>query len=569
YVPVINGIPLRSGGMAEQVFVGRDGKVHNALFMPVRIKPIGKMVTLRPAETVLQEFVNGDQKVISTSGWGGSSAAKAQGAPEKRPFYREPQLIVGDEIEAEGYVQHWVAADGGADQFSILALNGQTFVLEADQLDLAQATDQQEVTVSGRLIEQAGPGFWRMKVSAVTPLSDAASQSNSQGVVRRQSDGVWLETANGQKYVLPDAPVELANGTRVYVPGILVKSADQPLHLEWQIMTPVDETQKPSTNSSGMVIMPASVSRPAEMVQAAPEGSSASSAPTLPAWWTYQPGDEVTLEGELSMQGMRYRSSGGPVQGATTSPDKLFFDASLLVKSDPSSAAYELNVVLVGDAVNLDLLRLSGLTLRVQGRVLSAQEAESRFPNRGAVTPLVEITHYEQANPAETKAIFDGGLRIATVGDRRVAIISDTLSQREYMLADSLAYSETLRMYESMLQGEVTLSLIGVTAPDQTYGGYPIVRTAEIHVNSDGSAEILPQLRERLANPIQDIELESRGPVDAVIDRIELVYVFQWLPPGASPADGSTVADVGYHVTGHSSDNRYTLAYDLRAAVEP
>ena len=104
--------------------------------------------------------------------------------------------------------------------------------------------------------------------------------------------------------------------------------------------------------------------------------------PTLPGWWTYQPGDEVTLEGELSAQGYRIRSSSAPAdQSATPTPDRLVFNAQLVVRHAGDQADELVPLTLVGDQVDVDLIRLDGLHVRVWGRLLSSVEALQRYSN--------------------------------------------------------------------------------------------------------------------------------------------------------------------------------------------
>ncbi len=50
-----------------------------------------------------------------------------------------------------------------------------------------------------------------------------------------------------------------------------------------------------------------------------------------------------------------------------------------------------------------------------------------------------------------------------------------------------------------------------------------------------------------------------------IIDRVELAYVFQTPPQRAPAGFTSSSTQLIYELTGHSSDGRYTVTYDLEA----
>ena len=291
--------------------------------------------------------------------------------------------------------------------------------------------------------------------------------------------------------------------------------------------------------------------------------------PTLPAWWTYKVSDEVTLEGELSAQAFRIRSAPASDRATPESGERIMFNARLLVMNDADPSNNSVLLVLVGDRVNLDLIRLSELRVRVQGRLIPSQEAaklnpdvigEGEFPGFA-----LKVTQYEKVRPAEVKAVYSGQVRIETLEGKAVAVLSDTITHRDYVLADSLEYTQSLDMYRQMIETKVTLSVIGLLVPDRTLAGRPVLRALQSNYGPGDTAQTIQGLRDQIENPIQDYGDEAEGPQDAIIDRVELVYAFEPPSPGAPAGYQPQPTELFYRLSGHSSDGQYFMTYDLTA----
>jgi Tol biopolymer transport system component len=225
-------------------------------------------------------------------------------------------------------------------------------------------------------------------------------------------------------------------------------------------------------------------------------------------------------------------------------------------------------IMLVGDQVNLDLIRLNGLHVRVQGRLLAGDEAAKRYPNlidKGLTGLALEVTRFEKARPDETKDVYSGQIRMETFEGQEAAIFSDTLSGKEYVLADSLTITYTLEMYRQQAQKGETLYAIGVIVADKAFAGRPILRLLETRSSTGNPEEVIRVMRAELDNPIQDVGLVNEGPQDVIIDRVELAYVFQPPPLRAPEGFASSPTELVYELTGHSSDGRFTVTYDLEA----
>jgi hypothetical protein len=106
-----------------------------------------------------------------------------------------------------------------------------------------------------------------------------------------------------------------------------------------------------------------------------------------------------------------------------------------------------------------------------------------------------------------------------------------------------------------------------VVAADKTFAGRLVMRLLESQSSLSNSDEALKAVRARLDDPVQDIGPAPEGPPDVIIDRIELAYVFQMPPARAPEGFTSSPTQLVYELTGHSSDGRYTVSYDLEATT--
>lgn len=606
YTAMIDGLPVLSRGTPGTITVDADGRIRTAVLTPLRVTPTGNEVAVQPVNTVVQAFLNGDPAVLRGSGWSSTPTESATQSPLIHT--REPSYTVGDNITLKGGIQHWVAVDGGADLYFLSALGTQSFILEGEGLNVSSLG----VEIKGRIAGQVRSGTWRIAVASIQPI-EAGPQAYADwtGTLRRQADGTWLETDGGQKYLLPDPPTDLPDGTHVEAPGAVIDNGNGSLRLEWQAIY-VSPQSSAAGRASGSGVV-SSVERqvvvpeptivppfePTQVVTAAEEiplsavvpppvypngapystgifqsvtsGASGSPiTPTLPAWWTYKPGDDVTLEGQLSAQGYRILSASPSDPSATPAPSQTVLEAHLLVMKDENKPDEMVPITLVGDQVNLDLIRLGGLHVRVQGRLLSSDEAVKQYSgliDKGLTGFALEVTHYEKTQPAETKDIFSGRIRVETFDGREAAIFSDTLSGKEYVLADSLTITYTLEMYRQQAKNGATVHAIGVLVADQTFAGRPVLRLLETQSSSSNSDEALKALRAELDNPIHDIGPANEGPQDVIIDRVELAYVFQTPPLRAPEGFASSPTQLVYELTGHSSDGRFTVTYDLEATA--
>lgn len=601
YTVLIDGVPLLTRGAPNTITIDAEGRVRAANLTPLRLTPTGKEVTVQPVDAAVRAFLNNDSAVLRGSGWSSILSEAANSSPSI--FTRESALAVGDSVTLKGGLQHWVAVDGGADLYFVSMGGSQSFVLEGEGLNTSAMT----VEIKGRIAGQTPSGAWRIAVASIQPIEvGPQAYADWSGTLRRQADGAWLETDGGRKYLLPDLPAELADGTRLEAPGPLVDAGDGRLRLEWQIIFRAQPAPMAGSVGAGSVssvvqeviaptiVPPLEPTQVVTSVEDAPAGAvippvepngapystgvfqsitgsagEATVTPTLPAWWTYRPGDDVTLEGELSAQAYRVREQDSGVNAPTEAPARVIVDAYLLARQDSDPAGAAVQVMLVGDQVNADLARLSGLHVRVQGRLLGPDElaAQPDLAGKGFANYGLDIAHYEQLRPDETKDVYSGHIKVETLGGREVAILADALSGQDYVLADSLTITYTLEMYRQQAQDGVTVQAIGVRLPDETFAGRPVLRLLQTQSGTNMPEEALQTLRASLTNPVQDIGPAPEAPRDVIVDRIELAYVVQLAPRRAPAGAATSLTQLMYELTGHSSDGRYTVTYDLAATA--
>ena len=598
--PLIDGIPLSNQGSgAGMITVGSGGKILSAYFVPLRITPTGEEVTLQPAEAVVRRFLEGDATVLrgSSTGMNPPSADLTQ-IPQT--FYRQPSFTVGESVKTFGSIQHWSAVAGGPD-LHILNAWPQSFVLEGAGSESAAAF----VEVEGHIAGQAPSGLWRIQIVTLRPTTpDGYGVSNWSGAIRRRDDTVLLETQNGQTLRLPDAPVDLPDGEWVMASGVWVEPGTASARLEWQaisvspeagaatptpvvaavekvVVVPVTQLPGASTPITSEIAgpLPTSAALPTIVppimepeVGVFQSLSAVTGGPvsiTLPSWWTYEAGEEVTLDGLLSAQGFRLKAR-PPAPGEALVEDQVQVEAWLLV-GDEYVPGDQVVVNLLGEQLTEVILPLDGLHLRVKGRLLGQGEINQRDISApvSAYGLALDVREYEQVWPEEKKAIYSGPVRLETLEGQEVALFTDTASSLEFVLADSLAPVGMLEMYGAMAERQETLTAIGIIVPDKTFAGRPLLRTREMIPGTGDSESAIESLHQRLENPIRDLGSMDYGPEDVVIDQIELVYGFQTLPPSkpsASPTDFTLPpTELLYRLIGHSSDGQYTLTYDLAA----
>jgi hypothetical protein len=588
--PVINGMSMVEEGAAENtILVGPEGKISLAMLTPLQLTATGETIRPRAPEAVLQDLFNGRPGVLRGTGWSSQIAAPVSGPVV---FERDLSYQEGERIGVVGWLEVLQGVDKSEDLFLLQAFSfSGSFILEG--ADLAPTADAPLVQVWGTLGGAEAANVRRLEVER-WEMADLPRFS-WEGQVEWLDRDLWLTTNDGLTFLLPDPPQDLIDGANVGVIG--APSAEDPNSLEWTLMvlqpegegeqalegqsiqagseTMVVEVVEPAT-TLGSAEPPASAAAPASetedrvtapplpttptpvaagagspigVVQAmpAPGGPAA----TLPDWWKHEPGDAVTVEGVLFVNG--FELPNGEVQ----------IYAHMQVQG-PAEADSLMMLPLGGDAL-VELLPLDQLHVRVRGEILSVEEATDKLGGMRYVSSSGQVLWEEQVEqlwPGERKDLFSGPLRAASVTGQEVALLDDQRSGETFALP--------LEMVAPLLNEEQTenteMAFIAVFEPEQQIGSYPLLRVLETHAGEGAVAAA----QERLEHPLQKAGPSPDGPSEVIVDQVRVVYrasLFYSGEPGQTGAEAA-VAEVLYYLIGRSPDGEYQVTLRLET-VEP
>lgn len=588
--PVINGIGvLDEGAAGNTILVGPEGQISLAMLTPLKLTATGEKIRPRAPEAVLRDFFDGKPGVLRGTGWSSQIAAPVAGP---MVFERDLSYQEGERIGVVGWLEVLQGVDSNEDLFLLQAFSfSGTFVLEG--AELAQPADSPLVQVWGTLGDAEAANIRRLAVER-WEVADLPRFS-WEGRAAWLDDGLWLTTNDGQAFLLPDPPQDVTDGANVGVIG--APSVEDPKRLEWMLMmlqpegeggqalegqslqagseTMVMEVVEPAT-TLGSAEPAANAAAPAseteDEVAAAPlpttptpvavgDGSAIGVVQAVPApggpgetppdWWEHEPGDAVTVEGVLFVNGFEL-------------PDG---DAQIYAHMQVQGPAEEDSFMMLplgGDAL-VELLPLDQLHVRVQGEILSVEEATDKLSGMRYVSSSEQVLWVEQVEqiwPEERKDLFSGALRVTTEAGQEVALLDDQRSGETFALP--------LEMVAPLLNEEQTenseTALIAVFEPGQQVGSYPLLRVLETHVGEGAVAAA----QERLEHPLQKTGPSPDGPSEVIVDQIRVVYrasLFSSGEPEQAEAEAA-VAEVLYYLIGRSPDGAYQITLRL-GAVEP
>jgi hypothetical protein len=230
--PVLNGLPIvvnvRDAGIGTLI-VGPQGQVNGAILNPIRLAPTGERVSPRPPETVLRAFVGGEARLLSGSNW-----ESRQG--ESPGFFRRSQPHEeARSVTLVGWISSLRGVEGETDILLLgLFASANSFILEG--VDTAERPDpSQLVQVWGTLRDAAAPTR-RLQVERweTVDLNSSSDFPVWNGETQRRDADLWLRTAEGQEFLLPEPPEELLDGVRVGVVG--TPASDAPQRMDWVVI---------------------------------------------------------------------------------------------------------------------------------------------------------------------------------------------------------------------------------------------------------------------------------------------------------------------------------------------
>lgn len=226
--PGLNGYPVlqsAAAGIGASLHVDAAGMVISAGFAEGTFIEADR-VTVRPAEEVLADFINGrvtplaQEYMPAYAGWGDVE----QYHPPLRTHTIGEQVTI---LETDD--THFLVAEDGSEIRATLATRtGEKYQLVTP--DLAEIVDSigySELRVTGTIDAQVAPDRWRLVVDTWEILPQQAISSGCAiGPVTIDASGAWVtaESAIGEvivdgRYTLENLPATIQNGERIEVCG--------------------------------------------------------------------------------------------------------------------------------------------------------------------------------------------------------------------------------------------------------------------------------------------------------------------------------------------------------------
>lgn len=322
-----------------------------------------------------------------------------------------------------------------------------------------------------------------------------------EGTVRLTSAGEWiLESSDGSQFKLVDLPQDLPDGAHIQVRGVLQDGV-----LEW------------SWINTGELSMPYGF-----YLSCGGGGGGGGGGD----------GTQVSNFGEGFFALPNLGGESGPAPTETVEPEPLTVGASIkgaqgvanvYQSPDGSLSEVDLNVdagVLTADPVYLLLEgRLDGieayhnLPVRIWGQVIRTQDHR----------PVVQATRFEPVYPDLKVQAWLGTQEVTTLEGQQVVLFTSQ-DGKQFALKSSLLYGGDVLVGRS---GDLVI-IEGVSYPDETFGGYPVIR--ELSASMAGDITDISQytLQDNHPKVMEGIPQQGsqrqqlQGRV--TIDKVELAY---------------------------------------------
>lgn len=536
-VPYINDVPLIVDTPSPfQMSVGADGEVFAATFAPLQLTAAGADVDLRTVDSVVQDFLDGNDDVVAGT-W---RTSPSDITSNSQVIYRPSTYSLGSEVTIRGLLTKFIAADGGPNLDLLLDSNWQRLLLDGLELDSLPNSTGVVVAVTGRITAQQGPDTWHLQVSQAQIIneSDPNQLAYVTGTVRRSGDQIWIDTSD-QLLLLRNAPAELLDGNQVTVSGgyiedngMTVYARPLAVYADWQMIEIVPTRTPFSTATPIPVSQSSALPTP---IPANPNANVASDSLT-----TQPSATSITLSEQTAT----------PLPFPTMTPYDLPGQPDRFEPNDDfdSAAPIELNV----KHPNLNFM---------PANVSGAATGDKDFFSV-QVEPDMQITcqTLDLSRGTDTNIILFDQDQNGVEGNDDVHAPSGHFESR---LTYEATYSGPLYIQVSQVftvareEGDkYTYSLecftdprpIATPVPTQT----PFATATPIAV--------LPLDTSPISTPLAIDQINPSVEAQAItIDRIELIYVIKQLDPA------TLILEPRYRLSGESSDGQYRVVYYLRA----
>jgi hypothetical protein len=518
--PDLDGYPLLGEAyraeLAAVVMIDAAGEVFAASFNQADFVALD-MVAIRPAEDVVEDFVNGRITPLHTDQMPpvGEMTTVKQYAP---PL---PQHEIGQSITVlETDDTHFLLAqDGGEHQVVLRTAVGAKYeLLTPDLVQIADTVGNAHLQVSGTIVGQTAPDTWQLAITSWETFPQQLFLSGcALGSVEIEADGsAWITAeavlgrleVNG-RYHIPNLPPEINGGDRIEV------CSERMLTLEETIPW------------SGIIAPPRTWhydGQPAEV-----EALAQSASP-------YELGHTVALTGLLE---------------ATIYQEDENERLAVSLWADLAGATTSHLYSLVGDEALLAALASEHLHHYVQitGTIVLADD-----------TPwgdqAIEVEAFAQPWPEQQVGVYVGRLSQERSDTSVLTLFTDEGSGQSYVLP------ENGPRFEGSLLDATQVWVAGIVHPTHQINGRPVLRLIQWFPAQPGET-LAPESYTLTSEPrlVQSERLpESLEREDLILDQVELAYSF-------APPDKPDIAEPVWVVYGHYRDTQELFVAYLDAVV--
>ncbi|MBK8901535.1 MAG: hypothetical protein IPM53_10155 [Anaerolineaceae bacterium] len=545
-----------SPGAALNLGISADGQVIHASLGQLIVEPAGT-TTVISAQQAYDDLLNGRNVRGSTYSTVTLGSETVRSYQPPRPTWE-----TGQSVDIVGYLDVMINAQTGAERVTLITADQNLYQLTGRRVNEWGGTPGQwgNVHVQGTITGQDNQNIWQLAVDDWEMASPLIG-SCLTGSLTETGNVAQFRSEDGINYTLPDAPEEIAVGEQMQV--CLSAPAEPGDDLAWiniQVPPPdqgpppggvvpeqiaIGEVSGSGGGGGGVVTEQVVVEQAVEVtrvVTATPSeaGGSGMSVEAVPLTDPptefieptnpYEIGDEVTLTGIVQL----YRIV------AEDGTERL--EATFANDGDQGEATYPLTYPLLA---NQDLLaemaEFNSLHIRVYGRIVPATDIDMVFMSNAE--QAIEVDSFDRPWPEEKLERFLGHLSLEEVEGQQVLVFTDHATDQQYVINPPNMPAEVHEHDETLQEEQILLT--GIVHPVNTFGGLPLLERRGVSSGSDIAQatdvseipvidhDVIPTFNEADMHRREGLGGVVRG--DVVIERVELVYVYQ---PQPAPAGG-------------------------------
>lgn len=554
--------------------VNPDAEVAYANLGRLILEPAGS-TTVISAQAAYDDLLD-DRNVLGSTY---STMAGAGGATIRTYQPPPPTWEIGQTVDLTGHLNVLVNAASGALRVELRGRSAESYLLTGHiPDDLGQERSTGTIHVQGTITAQDSPNVWQVAVESwETVLPDVFGGLCLTGTLTRSGDAAQFRSEDGAAYGLPDAPKDIADGERMEI--CLAAPAEPDDNLVWYNIQipPSSDGPPPGGVVTEQVVVEQAVAVEVTRVvaaDAAAEGETEggfgiAEAVPLPAPTAvfaepsspYQIGDEVELTGIVQL--FRIVNEEGEER----------LEAMFVNDGDQGAASYPVTYpLLAAPELLAEMAEFNELHIRVYGRIVPPPDEGLFFlPNE---EQAVEVDHFDRPWPDEKREQFLGHFSVEEVEGQQVMIFTDHATGQQYVINPPNLPPEAYE-HDPILQEEQVL-LTGIVHPAKTFGGLPVLERRSTRTGTD-----VAQATDTNQFPPPDFEIpvidEAQMPPrdglagflhgEAIIERVELVYLYRPQPPlpGSDDKPEPQLLEPVWAFYGRSADGREQFIIHVRA----